>query len=264
MENKFGKTQRREIKLGMGVMYPAPGMIERLGAAWDWIWLDAQHGQLANYDVMLSMVRACDLVGTPAYVRVPGHDAGWIGLALDMGAEGVIVPQVDSVEQARALVRSVAFPPIGNRSYGGRRVIDRKGRGYYEHPPRLICQIESPEGLSAADQIASIPGVDGLFLGPDDLSLRWGESMLCPGDKPRMNAAVERVATICQRESKDCFCIAANAETFRQHMEFGVNYLICGVDVGFIANAAQGALQWANECRKDERRRDLTNSSSTY
>jgi 2-keto-3-deoxy-L-rhamnonate aldolase RhmA len=110
-------------------------------------------------------------------VRVAGHEAGPIGLALDMGATGVIVPCVDTAEQARALVTAAKFPPLGNRSYGGRRPIDLHGR-MYAHTANedtlLLLQIESPLAITNAEQIAAIPGVDGLFLGPDDIMFRRG------------------------------------------------------------------------------------------
>jgi 4-hydroxy-2-oxoheptanedioate aldolase len=69
-------------KLGFCLMYPAPGIIERVGADWDWIWVDGQHGELGYSDI-LAIVRACDLVKVPALVRVPGHEAGTISQVLD-------------------------------------------------------------------------------------------------------------------------------------------------------------------------------------
>lgn len=95
------------IQFGLGMMYPALGIIERIGPDWDWVRLDGQHGQLGYYDVMLSMVRVCDLVQKPANVRVAGHESGRISQVLDMGIRVVIVLQVDTVEQALAMVRVV-------------------------------------------------------------------------------------------------------------------------------------------------------------
>ena len=97
--------------LGLNIMYPSPGVVERIGANWDWIWLDGQHGEI-GYAEMLALVRACDLINRPALVRVPGHEAGPIGRALDLGAAGVIVPCVDTPEQAQSLVEAAKFPPL--------------------------------------------------------------------------------------------------------------------------------------------------------
>ena len=127
-------------------MYPSPGALERIGGDWDWIWIDGQHGELGYQDA-LSLVRACDLIGRPAVVRVPGHEAGPIGKALDMGAAAVIVPCVDTPEQATIAVDAAKFPPLGKRSYGSRRNIDFQGRSYSDtanDDTLLIIQIESP------------------------------------------------------------------------------------------------------------------------
>ncbi len=222
------------------MMYPAPGIIERIGKDWDWVWLDGQHGQLGGYDTMLSMVRACDLVGRPAFVRVPDHEKGGIALAADMGAKAVIVPQVDTVEQAEALVRALKFPPLGNRSFGGRRPIDLHGRGYYRSKDVwLVCQIESPEALENADAIAALPGVDALFLGPDDLMLRWGVPLENSSDMIRLEAAIEKVATVCQRHGKASICVAAGAEATRLAFLHGVRYLVGGGDAMFLAHGSQ-------------------------
>src|SRR3989338_4096375 len=111
-------------QLGLCIMYPSPGSLERIGPDWGWAWIDGQHGELGYQDV-LALVRACDLIQRPAFVRVPGHEFGAIGHALDMGATGVIVPVVDTPEQASSVVKAAKFPKLGGRSYGGRRPIDR-------------------------------------------------------------------------------------------------------------------------------------------
>ena len=165
--------------LGLSVNYPAPGIIERIGLDWDWIWIDGQHGQL-SYSEMLSAVRACNLIRRPAIVRVPGHDAGEIGRVLDMSADGVMVPMVDNATQAEEAVQAAKFPPLGSRSFGGRRPVDLAGRGYANHDsaqPLLICQIETPAGLENVAAIAEVEGVDAIFFGADDLRLRSGFQM---------------------------------------------------------------------------------------
>jgi len=104
-----------------------------------------QHGELGYADV-LGAVRACDLVKRPALVRVPAHEASSISLALDTGAAGVIIPCVDTPQEARAVVDAAKFPPLGKRSYGGRRPIDLYGRSYADAANTeilLVCQIES-------------------------------------------------------------------------------------------------------------------------
>lgn len=227
----------RPFLLGLSVSYPAPGIIERIGPDWDWLWLDGQHGQLADYGTMLAMVRACHGIGRPAFVRVPGHEPSWIGLALDMAAAAVIVPQIDTVEQALGAVRAAKFPPLGNRSFGGRRPIDLQGRSYVgaaNTATQLICQIESPEALRNAGDIAAIPGVDGLFLGPDDLSLR-------SGGLDRLGEAIVEISTACKRNGKLSICVGTSAETIAHCQASGVTHLVGGSDVGFLAGGSRTA-----------------------
>lgn len=223
-------------------MYPAPGIIERIGPDWDWIWLDGQHGQIAGYSEMLALVRACDLINRPAFVRVPGHDPSWIGLALDMGASAVIVPQVETPESAEAAVRASKFPPLGDRSYGGRRPIDREGRLYSDNADkrtRLICQIESPTALKNAEKIAAVPGVDALFLGPDDLLLRQGISMDIPRSRELLAEALQIVTTACQLHEKESVTVAVGEEMLAFASSLGFHYLVTGGDVSFLANASR-------------------------
>lgn len=232
-------------QFGLCVMYPVPAIVERIGGDWDWIWLDGQHGQISGYDQMLGMVRACNFVRTPAFVRVPGHEAAAISLALDMGADAVIVPQVDTVEQALAVIRAAKFPPLGNRSYGGRRPIDLHGRGYAASAnaaTKLICQIESPDAVANSASLAACEGVDGLFFGPDDFMLRRGFAMDGPGDRGVLAEAMRTVATACRTNGKICLSVGAGAEMTRLCVEAGVTHIVGGGDAGFIAGGSKSAL----------------------
>jgi 4-hydroxy-2-oxoheptanedioate aldolase len=231
---------KRPLQLGLCIMYPSPGVIERIGSDWDWYWLDGQHGQMAGYDAMLAMVRACDFVNRPAFVRVPRCDPAWIGLALDMGAAAIIVPQIHDEKLARDAVNAAKFPPLGDRSYGGRRVIDLHGRTYNKNlQPKLICQIESPEAVENADKIAAIDGVDALFFGPDDYMLRMGHSMDKPANPQILDKVVEHVASVCLRHDKDTICVTGEKDSILRYMQWGVNYIAVGSDVGLLAGTSR-------------------------
>lgn len=239
-------------KLGLCCMWPAPGMIERIGPDWDWVWVDAQHGEMDYRDVV-TIVRACDLVGIPALVRVASHEFGGIGKVLDAGATGVIVPQVNTVEEARAVVQAAKFPPVGDRSFGGRRVIDRRGRGYVgtaNADTLLICQIESPEALANADAIAAVPGVDVLFLGPDDTKLRRGGNLDVPYTSPELKQDLETVATAAHRHGKFALGIAIGAEMLKMCHALGFELIVYGSEVRFLAEASKQAATSARELLK--------------
>ena len=135
----------------------------------------------------------------------PATISAQIGLALDTGANGLIVPVVNTPEEAREIVYAAKFPPLGGRSYGGRRPIDLRGRGYSDTANEdviLVAQIESPEAVENAESIAAVPGVDALFLGPDDIMLRRGHSMIAPRSPEALRKDLERVISACRKHGK--------------------------------------------------------------
>ena len=240
----FQDALRKSVpQVGLLVMYPAPGVVERIGPDWDWIWIDGQHGQLGYQDV-LAHVRACNLIQKPAIVRVPGHDSGAIGLALDTGADGVIVPVVDNAEQAAQAVKAAKFPPIGGRSYGGRRPIDLRGRLYSDtanEDTLLLVQIESPEAIKNAERIAALPGVDALFLGPDDISLRRGLGMNTPRSKETLGDDMEAVVTACRKHGKTAVTVGFGEEMFKLCVTMGFTMVVAGGDAHFLADTSKQA-----------------------
>lgn len=230
-------------QFGFAVTYPSPGVLERIGTDWDWIWIDGQHGEL-GYTEILHLVRACDLIGRPAIVRVPGHSAGPIGQALDTGAAGVIVPCVDTPQQARAVVDAAKFPPLGKRSYGGRRAIDRGGRTYSDtanDDTLLIVQIETPEAIDNVDAIAAVPGVDALLLGPDDLLLRRGLSMNAPRCKENLGTALECVLGACRKHGKLAVMVGVGSPMLQVGVQMGFEMVVAGADVPFLVNSSKHA-----------------------
>ena len=152
----------------------------------DWLCLDLQHGDLEVADVagLLRVAEASDLT---LLVRLPSHDAGTIGRLLDVGVDGLIVPCVESPAQARALVAAARFPPVGGRSSGSSRTV--LGLSPRTDEPLLLLMVESAAGLEQVSEIAGTAGVDGIFVGPYDLSLSLGAT---PGE-PEVQAAIRSV-----------------------------------------------------------------------
>lgn len=229
------------VALGFSNMYPAPGIVERLARHFDWVWIDTQHGQ-HDYDSVINTVRVADLTGICSIVRVPANDYGWIGRVLDTGAGGVLVPMVNSAEEARAAVKAAKFAPLGQRSYGTRRIIDVHGRGYSHTANEdivLICQIESLEAIGCCDEIAAVPGVDALFLGPDDMSVSQGMRMDKPRPKGHFDKELTRMAEACKANGKIASGVAPTPETLRHMMDLGYNLLACCGDSGLLTAAAE-------------------------
>lgn len=137
----------------------------------DWLCIDLQHGDLDVGDVP-ALVRVAEHAGLPVLARTPSHDPALLGRVLDAGVNGVIVPMVDSADQAVAIVSACLPPPGGSRSTGGCRVT--LGVTGEHFPPVLFPMVETRAGLRNAAEILAVPGVDGVFLGPYDLSISCG------------------------------------------------------------------------------------------
>jgi 4-hydroxy-2-oxoheptanedioate aldolase len=226
-------------------MYPSTGALERIGGDWDWIWIDCQHGDI-DWREAANLLRVTTVINRPGVVRIPSHDAGWVGKLLDAGAAGVIIPMVESVAEAKAMIQAAKFPPMGNRSYGGRRIIDFMGRSYYKTANRdtlLIIQLESNEAVARADEIAALDGVDGLFLGPDDLFLRDNQDVDTAKTEQTIGKQYQMVTDACRKHGKIQIGHGVNDATLAMAKQYGYQMVIGGGDVGFLAGASKAAAQ---------------------
>jgi 4-hydroxy-2-oxoheptanedioate aldolase len=233
-----------ERLLGLCLCYPAAGIIEGIACGWDFLWIDCQHGQIA-WDNALHAVRAADLAGVEAIVRVPNSDPGAVGPYADLFCAGLMVPMVNSARQAAAIADAVRFPPRGNRSYGGRRPIDLAGRDYYrKHAPLVVCQIETPEAVEHAFEIASTDGVDTLLIGTDDLKIQLGLSVDAPTlETEPIVRALEQVADAARAAGKAAGCVAPCPGLLERCVAMGYQLLVGGSDAGFLRSAARERLE---------------------
>ena len=173
-----------------------PYAAELLGrAGFDWVGLDVQHG-LIPPSAVPELLRALAVTSTPALVRVSWNAPEEIMRVLDAGANGVIVPLVNSAEEARAAVAACRYPPDGTRSWGPARAA--LGTPGYDVPTAnaaVICAVmaETAAAVERIDEIASVPGVDAVFIGPRDLALSYGEDM------ERLERGVAAVRDACRR-----------------------------------------------------------------
>lgn len=244
-------------QLGLCVTYASPGIVERVGMVWDWLWIDMQHGEIEAGDV-LPIVRVAESMNLPSVVRVTSHDFGPIGRALDTGAAGVMVPVVDTPEQARALVEAAKFSPLGSRSYGGLRPVTRWGRGYAhaDYPqPLLVCQIETPRGLENARAIAAIDGVDVLFFGPDDMALRQGLRMDAPRPPGAMDAACREVADAARAHGKHAGGIFVTPEALEKGLDLGYTLITSAADALLLSEKSTADSRALRAVRSDLQRR---------
>ncbi|MFV9633412.1 HpcH/HpaI aldolase family protein [Mycobacterium neumannii] len=144
-------------------------------AGYDYVGFDVQHGYLSDADVAL-LLRRLEHVRIATAVRLPSADPAPIGRVLDAGADAVIIAMVESPEQAAGAVAATRYPPAGVRSYGPLRA--DVGRVPAEHEARagVFAMIESVRGLAAVDEICAVPGVTGVYVGPNDLAIALGHA----------------------------------------------------------------------------------------
>lgn len=175
---------------------PSPVTAEIMGrAGFDMMTIDLQHG-LIDYQMALTMLQVLQGLPAPVMVRVPWNEPGIIMKCLDAGFAGVICPMINSVDDARRLVQSARYAPLGGRSFGPTRANLLHGTGYAKGANASVlvfAMIETREALRDLDAILAIEGIDGVYVGPSDLGLSLGyEPTLEPTD-PEVLEAISTV-----------------------------------------------------------------------
>lgn len=236
---------KNEVTLGAWCMIPEPLTAEALGhAGFDWVLVDMQHGGM-DYETALNMIRAIDTTPASPIVRVPWNDPGIIGRALDAGALGIIIPMIQTPGDAKRAVDACLYPPLGRRSFGPVRVGMRDGPRYFidaNERIAVIPMIETPEALANVEEIAAVPGVDALFVGPFDLSIALG---LPPGDndgKPAFDAAIAKVSAAASA-AKIATAVLSNATVAPLRIEQGFRMISTTTDINALSMAARSDLE---------------------
>lgn len=157
--------------------------------------VDLQHGMI-GFETGLVMLQALSTTDVVPMVRPPSDDPSVIMKLLDAGAYGVICPMISTRADAERLVRTCRYPPAGNRSFGPARGLLYGGIDYREHANEevlVFAMIETVEGLAHVDEIVATPGLDGIYIGPNDLALALGHSPVNESPEPEMVAAIETI-----------------------------------------------------------------------
>jgi len=166
----------------------------------DWLCIDLQHG-LIDDAVMRLMVMAAAIRRTPTLVRVAWNEPAAIMRALDAGADGVIVPMVNTAEEARSATAPVRYPPHGYRSWGPMRsTMAQPGFGTATGNAQVVCivMIETVEAVSNLDSILAVEGVDGVYVGPNDLAISHSGTTSTAGVGERDVAMIRQIADACR------------------------------------------------------------------
>ncbi len=216
-----------------------PFLIELIGeAGWDCLTIDQQHG-LGGNEALLACLTAAKACGLPAIVRVANNDPGLVGRALDAGAQGIMCPLINNVDEAEAFVRAVKYPPRGLRSWGPYRARLGHEGDYFTtaNAFTIACpQIETKGALDQLDDILSLDGVDMVCFGPNDLSVALtGRLDIWAREVQEAMTLVLRKA----REKSVMTLIFANDVAFaKPRVAEGWDIVAVGTDAGWFSGAA--------------------------
>lgn len=221
--------------IGAACKISSPLVAEAVAAVgFDYVYVDQQHGVIANTD-LVAMFQAIAGAGAAPLTRVPSNADDAIGHALDYGAMGVIVPLIESAEQAARAVASMRYPPRGIRSHGALRPRSMHVPSEPADLDRAACilLVESARGMAALDEIASIDGLDAIMIGPQDLSLALGLELR--GDwqsAPTLTSAIERIRAACEQHGIVAGIGTTGGDVARTWLERGFRMVNVGNDLG--------------------------------
>lgn len=230
--------------IGTWFTIPHPMVAETLAqGGFDFLLLDGEHAPVPP-DAVSGLLPATDLWGAPVIYRVRTNSVDLIRGALDAGVSGVMVPMIENATDARNALDAAKYPPLGKRGIGPWRASN-----YYDNylqyvaegndKTAVILQIESAAAVEAIESIASLDGVDVLFVGPADMAATMG---LTIGARHRaLTAAIERVAAVAKKHGKALGIDATNLDFFRLYQEMGFTFFTYGIDTSYLMDSARAA-----------------------
>ncbi|MEM6659563.1 MAG: HpcH/HpaI aldolase/citrate lyase family protein [Pseudomonadota bacterium] len=243
---------RGERQIGCWMSFAEPVTAEIMGTAgFDWLVIDGEH---APNDIRSIRDQLLALSGSPSHpvVRVPAGETWLIKMVLDAGAQTVLVPMVETAGQAQELVHACRYPPTGMRGVGAmasRATMYGTTCDYIRTADRQICllvQVESRAGLAALDDILQIDGIDGVFIGPADLSTDMGHQGNSAA--PEVRTAIADALTRIKAAGKAPGILGTDDATTQLYLEMGAQFLAVGIDVMLLARSARElAAQWKGE-----------------
>ncbi len=245
------KLKRGEAVIGTFVEIGHPDVTEWLSrVGFDWLLLDNEHAP-AGYETLQRMMQAMNGSGCVPIVRPQWNDPVVIKRVLDIGAYGVLIPWVNSKEEAENAVRSCKYPPQGIRGYGPRRagMFDPDYFKTANDELLITVQIETQEALDNLDEILSVPGIDACYIGPFDLSVSLGFGVPPDWNNPRYQAAFDRVLEVSAKHGKPAGMFGIS-DTIEWALEKGFTYNTVDNDDAFLIKGATMAVEKARKAAK--------------
>ncbi len=232
-------------------LLPEPLLAEGMArSGFDAVLIDVQHG-LHDVQSVMRSISAVSAAGKPSIVRIPVGDNAFASRALDFGADCIVAPMINTVDDARALVAATKYPPIGERSWGPARALylhDKEPQQYLEAANRAtitLAMIETDRALGALDDILGVPGIDGVFVGPSDLSVTMTDGARIAATDPLLDDAVTRIADTVNAARKIVGVYAVTGERGAFYRSLGYNLIGIGGDSAYLAAGAASMISAA-------------------
>lgn len=251
MNRKQLKASCRDRRICWGTVlfeYAAPHTVRTFArAGYEWLWIDLEHNAI-GLDTVLELGRTAQDVGIATIVRVPQAEYAYIARTLDTGVDGIMAPQVETVDQMRHIVECAKYPPVGKRGFGirpaafGKQAMPIRERLDDQNETRLLCiQLESPRAVLNAEAIidAAEGQVDAVFMGPADYQVAIGK--LDEPETPELDEAVRGVSALCAERGIANGVPVATLTGARWWLERGFTLLTFASDDMFLANTAREA-----------------------
>ena len=235
------KLKRHELLVGPMVTLPVPETAEVLAeAGFDWLFIDAEHGAFTTRDLQSIIGRVDRII--PCIIRVGGAEEIPIKKTLDIGAAGIVVPQVNSLSVAEKVVKLCKYAPEGDRGVGLARA---HGYGfsfdnYVQEANKyiaVIVQAEHIEAVNNIEEIVKVRGIDAVLVGPYDLSASLGR--IGEVDHPEVVNAIEHVTRVCQDAGVALGIFGVSTAAVRPYIEKGYTLIIAGVDTLMLGQAGR-------------------------
>lgn len=239
------RLQQGEVLLGTLISFPNAEVVELLAKTdFDWLFIDGEHGPFSALQ-MQGMLQAAS-PHCPCLIRVASHDVVAIKNALDIGAAGIIVPQINSVEEAAKAIQAAKYPPVGNRGVGLARAHEYglSFTQYLDHANDETCvvlQAETRGAINNIDDIIALEHVDAILIGPYDLSANLGHTGEL--EHPEVVDAISKVEYACKEKNVQLGYFGVNAQAVRPYIDRGFTLITAGVDSLFLLNSAQELIQ---------------------
>jgi 2-keto-3-deoxy-L-rhamnonate aldolase RhmA len=240
------KLRRGEVTLGISIGTYSLDIVEMVSKMhFDWLWFDSEHGPL-NSEMLHSMLQVARGGRCTPIVRVPWNDQVLIKKTLDVGAQGLIVPWVNSRAQAEAAVRAAKYPPQGIRGFGPRWVA-LSGEDVMEYVKTandeglIIVQIETKEAVDHLEEIITTPGVDAYLIGPSDLAASLGH--LGNPAHPEVQRTIDDIIERGKKVGVPGGYAGAPVAECEKRIAQGFQIITVGSDLGFIRQSAQMVLE---------------------